>query len=383
MVSVAKDEQPLILLSPPDVGAREREHLLAAFDSNWIAPVGPDLDAFETELAKVAHVQYAVAVSSGTAALHLALLALGVGVGDTVLVPSLTFVATANAVLYVGATPVFVDCDPDTWTIDPRLVDRALDCAPSGSVKAIMPVDLYGQCADYDPLAASAAAYGASLIEDAASALGGSYRGRAAGGLGTAGIFSFNGNKVITTGGGGVLVTNELQLAERVRYLASQARDAVPQYEHREVGYNYRLSNLLAALGRAQLTRLDDKVRARQRINAQYRVALADEPGLTFMPLAEYGESSCWLTIVLVEPEIFRATRDDVIRHLEGQGIESRPTWKPMHLQPSFAGCRRVGGEVSEFIFRTGLCLPSGSSLSDAQLQRVVAGVRCTPRTRR
>jgi dTDP-4-amino-4,6-dideoxygalactose transaminase len=372
-----------ILLSPPHVGALERERLLAAFDSNWIAPVGPELDAFEVELAAVAGVGHAVAVSSGTAALHLALCGLGVGPGDVVVVPTLTFVATANAVLYVGATPVFVDCDPTTWTIDPQLVNETLARTGRGTVKALMTVDLYGQCADYDQLGASATAFGVPLVEDSAEALGGTYRGRPAGSFGKAGIFSFNGNKVITTGGGGMLVTDERWLAQRVRYLASQARDAVPQYEHREVGYNYRLSNLLAAIGRAQLTGLDGKVSARRRINAQYRQALTDEAGLSFMPLAPYGEAACWLTCLLVDPVEFGATRDDVMSNLARLGIESRPTWKPMHLQAAFTGCEVVGGAVSEHIFRTGLCLPSGSSLSSAQLERVVEGVRCTPRTTR
>lgn len=372
-----------ILLSPPDVGPLERQRLLAAFDSNWIAPVGPDLDAFEREIAATVGLRNAVAVSSGTAALHLALRAIGIGPGDIVLVPTLTFVATAAAVLYVGATPLFVDCDPETWTVSPPLVRETLSTARGRRVRALMTVDLYGQCADYDELTASAAEAGVTIVEDAAEALGGSYRGRPAGAFGVAGAFSFNGNKVITTGGGGALVTDDDRLACRARYLASQARDAVPQYEHREVGYNYRLCNLLAAVGRAQLTTLEDKVAARRRINAAYRAGLADVPGLDFMPHALYGEPTCWLTCVLIDPDEFGATRDDVMEHLARRGVESRPTWKPMHLQPALSGFDVVGGAASERIFERGLCIPSGSRLSDSQVERVIHTLLGTRRTAR
>jgi len=372
-----------ILLSPPDVGDRERGALLAAFDSNWIAPVGPDVDAFERDLAAAIGVREAVAVSSCTAALHLALRVLDVGPGDTVLVPTLTFVASAAAVLYVGATPLFVDCDADTWTMSPALVQEAVAASRGRRLKAVLPVDLYGQCADYDALAAVAAEANLVLIEDAAEALGATYRGRPAGCFGAVAGFSFNGNKIITTGGGGALVTDEPALARRARYLASQARDAVPQYEHREIGYNYRLSNLLAAVGRAQLEALDEKVAARRWVNVEYRRALAEVPGISFMPVATYGEPNCWLTCLLVDPVEFGATRDDVMRNLARHGVESRPTWKPMHLQRAFAGFGIVGGASSERVFERGLCVPSGSGLTADQVQRIVEVVVTTPRLSR
>jgi dTDP-4-amino-4,6-dideoxygalactose transaminase len=373
-----------IYLSPPDVGARERTALLAAFDSNWIAPTGPELDAFERELAHRLDVPYAVALSSGTAGLHVLLCSLGIGPGDTVIVPSLTFAATANAVMYVGATPVFVDCSPSTWTIDPALVECALETleAEGRRVAAVMAVDLYGQCADYGALAPMCAERDIPIFEDAAEALGATYRGRAAGSFGRAAVFSFNGNKIITTSGGGMVVTGDNDLAKRVRYLSTQARDPVLHYEHRAVGYNYRLSNLLAALGRAQLHTLDERVRARRATYASYRDALQQVPGIEFMPLADYGMSSCWLSCLLIDPVEFGATRDAVISHLESRGIESRPTWKPMHRQPVYAGYRMVGGSVSDDVFRRGLCLPSGSTLTDADRRRVVDAVVDTPRSR-
>jgi dTDP-4-amino-4,6-dideoxygalactose transaminase len=367
-----------IYLSPPDVGDVERKLLLAAFDSNWVAPVGPDLEAFERQVAGYLDVGYAVALSSGTAALHLALLVAGVGPGDTVLVPSFTFAASANAVVYLGAKPVFLDCSADTWNLDPGLVADELDrCARLGTLPAaVVAVDMYGQCADYDQLLAACDRYGVPLIEDAAEALGASYRGKPAGGFGLAGVLSFNGNKIITTGGGGMFVTNDGQLADRVRHLATQAREPVPHYEHRVIGYNYRLSNLLAAVGRGQMTTLDDKVEARRKTAAVYRAALGDLPGIEFMPVAGYGVPNHWLTCVLVDPAAFGASRDDIRKHLAARGIEARPTWKPMHLQPVFQDRPMRGGAVCEDLFRRGLCLPSGSGLTDSQRQRIIAEIR-------
>jgi len=369
-------------LSPPDVGAVERKLLLEAFDSGWVAPAGPDLTAFEDEVASLLGVRAAVALSSGTAALHLALLVLGVRAGDKVVVPSLTFAATANAVRYLDATPLFVDSLAATWTLDPEMVADELGArATSGRPlpKAVVAVDLYGQCADYDALLEVCDRYEVPLVEDAAEALGSTYRGCAAGTFGTAGVLSFNGNKIITTGGGGMLVTDDDALARRVRYLATQARDPVPHYEHQTVGYNYRLSNLLAAVGRGQLSSLADKVAARRATNTLYREAFAGVPGLEFMPVAGYGESNCWLTAVTVDPAAFGATRDDIRTHLESLRIESRPTWKPMHLQPAFRGCTMRGGEVSEDVYARGLCLPSGSGLSDNDRARVVEAVLSAP----
>jgi len=363
-----------IYLSPPEVGPEERRMLLDAFDSNWIAPLGPDVDAFEAELAERVGVGHAVALSSGTAALHLALLMLGVGRGDEVLVPSFTFVATANAVSYLGAEPVFVDCSASTWNIDPDLVaDELAVRARDGRLpRALVTVDLYGQSADYDALLAAAAAYGVPVVEDAAEALGATYRGRPAGSFGTASVFSFNGNKIITTSGGGMLVTESAELADRARYLATQAREPFPHYEHTTLGFNYRLSNLLAALGRAQLRGLDSRIDRRRRINEHYRSRLAGVPGIEFMPRADYGEPNHWLTCLTVDPDRFGADREMIRLALEEHDIESRPTWKPLHLQPLFAGARAVGGAVCADVFRRGLCLPSGSALNDDELGRIV-----------
>ena len=367
-----------IYLSPPEVGAEERRMLLEAFDSNWIAPLGPDVDAFEAEFADRIAIGHAVALSSGTAALHLALLLVGVGPGDEVLVPSFTFVATANAVCYTGAKPVFVDCTSSTWTIDPDLVASELEeRARRGRLpRAVVTVDLYGQAADYDPLLALCEKFGIPLIEDAAEALGGTYRGKAAGSFGTAAVFSFNGNKIITTSGGGMLVASSEELAVRARYLATQARDPFPHYEHSAIGYNYRLSNLLAALGRAQLRDLDSRIVRRKRINLSYRAALGELPGISFMPVAEYGDPNYWLTCILIDPAEFGVDREVIRLALEAKNIESRPTWKPLHLQPVFADAPMVGGSVSAGIFEQGLCLPSGSALADADLELIVQTIR-------
>lgn len=367
-----------IYLSPPDVGSVERQMLLDAFDSNWIAPTGPDLDAFEREFADRVGMGHAVALSSGTAALHLGLLLLGVRPGDEVLVPSLTFVATAAAVTYIGARPVFVDSSPDTWTIDPSLVEEELaNRARTGRLPAaVVTVDLYGQCADYDRVSALCKEYGVPLVEDAAEALGATYRQRAAGSFGQAAVFSFNGNKIITTSGGGMLVSESEDLVDKARHLANQARDPYPHYEHSSIGYNYRLSNLLAALGRAQLKGLDRRIRRRHQLNELYRSALGDVAGISFMPIASYGDPNWWLTCILIDPARFGNDREQVRRALESVDIESRPVWKPLHLQPAFRDVRSIGGRVCVSIFEQGLCLPSGSGLSDRDLDRVVDTVR-------
>jgi dTDP-4-amino-4,6-dideoxygalactose transaminase len=370
-----------IYLSPPEVGDEERRMLLAAFDSNWIAPVGPDIDAFERELADRAGVGHAVALSSGTAALHLGLLLAGVGPGDDVLVPSFTFVASAAAVIYVGAHPVFVDCSPSNWTVDPALVaDELSQRARRGRLPAaLVTVDLYGQSADYDALCALADEYQIPVIADAAEALGATYRGRAAGSFGAAAVFSFNGNKIITTSGGGMLVSDSAALVDRARYLATQARDPFPHYEHTVLGYNYRLSNLLAALGRAQLRGLDDRIERRRRIDAAYRAALAEIPGIEFMPVLDYGEPNWWLTCIVVDPGEFGGDREEIRLALEAADIESRPTWKPLHLQPVFEDVPVIGGSACAAIFEHGLCLPTGSALSEVDLERIVETVRSVP----
>jgi dTDP-4-amino-4,6-dideoxygalactose transaminase len=367
-----------IHLSPPDVGDVERKLLLEAFDSNWVAPVGPDLDAFEEQIKEQIGVRHAVALSSGTAALHLALNAAGVRHDDTVLVPSFTFAATANAVKYLGARPVFLDSTPASWNVDPGLVAEELRRqARKGKLpRAVIAVDMYGQCADYEPLLDACDRYGVPLIEDAAEALGASYRGRAAGSFGLAGILSFNGNKIMTTGGGGMLVTDDDRVAAQTRHLSTQAREDVAHYEHRRVGYNYRLSNLLAAVGRGQLQRLGDMIAARRETAAFYRAALGDLPGISFMPIAGYGLPNWWLTCLLVDADRFGASRDRIVESLREHNIEGRPTWKPMHLQPVFQDCTVRGGAVSADLFRRGLCLPSGSALTQHDRERVVEAVR-------
>jgi len=366
-----------ILLSPPDVGWDERRLLLEAFDSNWIAPAGPHLDAFEHEFAAAVGVPHAVALSSGTAALHLALIAVGVRPGDRVITSTLTFAATANAIVYVGAEPVFVDVSHATWTLDPDLLaeELALNARLGRRVGAVIPVDLYGQCADYARIRAVADRYGVPVVEDAAEALGGSYRGSPAGSFGACAAFSFNGNKIITTSGGGMLVSRDRAIVERARYLSTQAKEPLPYYEHLEVGYNYRMSNLLAALGVAQLRSLPRKLARRREVRERYSAAFAAHPGLTLMPEAEYGRSNCWLTCVRVDPIAFGADREGVRLHLDSCGIEARPVWKPLHMQPAFRHCVFRSGEVAAALFADGLCLPSGSSLSQADQRRVIEAI--------
>jgi dTDP-4-amino-4,6-dideoxygalactose transaminase len=363
-----------IYLSPPDVGELERQSVLSAIESGWIAPLGPSVDAFEDEFARVLGVPAAVALSSGTAALHLALLVLGVQPGDRVVVPTMTFVATANAVRYTGAEPLFVDSDTVSWTLDVSLLEEVLvDRARHDRLPAaVIGVDLYGQCADWARITDTCTRFGVPTIEDAAEALGASCSGRPAGTLGDIGTFSFNGNKVMTTSGGGMLTAARHDWVQHALRLATQARDPFPYHEHSELGFNYRLSNLLAALGLAQFGRLPEMVRRRRAINAHYRAALRETPGIDFMPLAPYGEPSCWLSVVTIDPSEFGASSADLSERLASQNIEARPTWKPMHLQPLYAGCEVRGGAISERVFRTGLCLPSGSSMTDADVERVV-----------
>jgi len=355
---------PRIYLSPPHLSGRELDYLRDTVESNWIAPLGPQVDAFEADLAELAGVEHALALSSGTAALHLALVVLGIGPGDEVACSSLTFSASANPIRYVGATPVFIDANPNTWTLDPELLDHAL---AEREIAVVVAVDLYGQCCDYDTIRVVCDRHGASLVQDAAESLGATYEGRPSGGQGDLAAFSFNGNKVITTSGGGALISNDGARIEHARKLSTQAREPAPHYEHTELGFNYRLSNLLAAVGRAQLELLPERVAARRRINARYRELL---PGVEFMPEAAYGTSNCWLTCILVEdPKRIRAA-------LEADDIESRPLWKPMHLQPFYSDAPVYGGGVSASLFERGLCLPSGSALEDDDQQRIVEIVR-------
>jgi dTDP-4-amino-4,6-dideoxygalactose transaminase len=361
---------PRIYLSPPHLSGHELEYLQDAVESNWIAPLGPQVDALEQELAGLVGVPNALALSSGTAALHLALVVLGIGHGDEVACSSFTFSASANPVVYTGASPVFVDADAATWTMDPGLLERALAERPS--VRAVVAVDLYGQCCDYDRIRQLCVARGVTLIQDAAESLGAAHRDEPAGGQGDLAAFSFNGNKVITTSGGGMLVSRDANRIEHARKLSTQARDLAPHYEHTEIGFNYRLSNLLAAVGRAQLALLPERVAARRRVNRRYRELLADAPGISFMPEAPYGRGNCWLTCIVVDPDEAGTDRERIRLALETEDVESRPLWKPMHLQPVFAGAPAYGGEVSARLFERGLCLPSGSALTDDDQCRVV-----------
>jgi pyridoxal phosphate-dependent aminotransferase EpsN len=375
---------PRIYLSPPHLGSDELRLVQEAFTSNWIAPLGPHVDAFEHEFAAATGCRHAAALSSGTAALHLAMRQLGVGPGDEVFCSTLTFVATANPIIYEGAVPVFIDSDAATWNMDPALLAEELDAAVRRGrrPRAVVVVHLYGQSADLDPILEACQRHDVPLVEDAAEALGARYRGRTPGTFGRFGAFSFNGNKIITTSSGGMLVSPDGAEIEHVRFLASQAREPAPYYEHKDVGFNYRMSNILAAIGRGQLRVLTERVAARRRTFAFYARALGAVPGLSFMPEAPFGQASRWLTVIQVDREAFGASAEEIRRHLERANIEARPVWKPMHLQPLFRRNRTVGGSVSERLFRRGLCLPSGSSLTDAERLRVVETLLATPRAR-
>lgn len=369
-----------IYLSPPHMSGRELELVADAFASNWVAPLGPHVDAFERELAAVlGDGWHAAALSSGTAAIHLALEILGVGPGDEVLCPTLTFVATANPIRQLGARPVFLDVEPASWNLDPALLAEELaDRRRRGRPmpKAAVVVDLYGQTADWEPLLAACAEHGVPVVEDAAEALGATYRGRPAGTFGAVSTFSFNGNKIITTSGGGMLCARDPEIVRRARFLATQAREPAPHYEHTVAGYNYRLSNLLAAVGRAQLAVLSERVETRRAVFARYRELLGDLPGLAFMPEPPDRRSTRWLTCLTIDPQSFGADREAVRRALEADDVEARPVWKPMHLQPLYRDAPMRGGSVAEDLFARGLCLPSGSSLTAEEIERVAAVVR-------
>lgn len=367
-----------IYLSSPHLGTLERELVGEAFASNWIAPLGPHVDAFQEEFARRVGAPHALALSSGTAALHLALQLVGVGPGDEVLVSTLTFSATVNPIRYLGAAPVFIDSERTSWNMDPALLSEELEArARAGRLpRAVVVVHLYGQSADLEPILAACERHGVPVVEDAAEALGSTYKGRAPGTLGRAGIYSFNGNKILTTSGGGMLVSPDEALIRHALKLATQARDPAPHYQHSEVGYNYRLSNVLAAIGRGQLRVLEDRVAARRRNYELYTRALAGVPGLAFMPEAPWGRHTRWLTTLTIDPAQFGADREAVRIALEREDIEARPVWKPMHLQPVFAAFERRGGGVAEELFQNGLCLPSGSNLTPDELARVVEVVR-------
>lgn len=378
-----------IYLSSPHMGGKERQYIDQAFAENWIAPVGPHVDGFETELAAYVGVKGAAALSSGTAALHLALQLIGVGAGDQVICSSLTFAASANPILYMSADPVFIDAEPATWNMSPEALARALaECDREGRLpKALIVVNLYGQCADMDPINTLCEKYGVALIEDAAESLGATYKGRASGSFGRFGILSFNGNKIITTSCGGALLSNDLEALKRARYLATQARQPVRHYEHTEAGYNYRLSNVLAGIGRGQLAVLDERVAARRSVFERYQEAFGGVEGFAFMPEADFGRSTRWLTALTIDPQLCGVSKDQIIDALEAENIEARPVWKPMHLQPLYAGCRYYPHKeekdkgtfplsswvsVSDRLFEQGICLPSGSNMTIEEQDRVI-----------
>jgi pyridoxal phosphate-dependent aminotransferase EpsN len=366
-----------ILLSTPHMGEQELEFVKEAFETNWIAPVGPHVDAFEQEFTQVIGVRHAAAVSSGTAALHLALRLIGVEAGDEVFCSTLTFIATASPITYLGAKPVFIDSDRTSWNMNPNLLREALEHrARIGKLpKAVVLVHLYGQSADIDPILEVCNAFEVPLVEDAAESLGATYKGRSPGSFGKVSIFSFNGNKIITTSGGGMLVSDDPDLVSKARFLATQARDSAPHYQHSEIGYNYRLSNVLAGIGRGQLRVLEQRVQARRRNFEVYQQALGKLPGIEFMPEAAFGRATRWLSCITINPAEFGANREQVRSSLAEQQIEARPVWKPLHLQPVFAGCGSIGGAVSEDLFKYGLCLPSGSNLTNEDLEQVILAI--------
>jgi len=359
------------------MGGSEQIYVREAFATNWLSTVGPNLTAFEREFEARMGLP-AVALASGTAALHLALRLVGVGPGDEVLCSTLTFVAAANAIVYQGGVPVFVDSDRATWNLDPDVLSGTLRerAADNRLPKALVVVHLYGQSADMAPILHVCAKFGIAVIEDAAEAVGTLYKGKPAGTLGDVGVYSFNGNKIITTTGGGMLISRNAAWVEKARFWSQQARDPGIAYEHSELGYNYRMSNVLAGIGRGQLEVLGLRVQQRRAIAFRYRDAFADLPGISLMPQAPYGRHTNWLSCFLIDEEVFGRSRDQLIRALDEANVESRPVWKPMHLQPLYARCQRYGGDVAEDLFRRGICLPSSSSLSTEDQLHVVNAVR-------
>lgn len=370
--------KPKIWLSSPHLGDRERQYVQEAFDTNWIAPLGPHVNGFEQDLIDYTGAKAAAVLSSGTAALHLALVLLEVGPGDTVLCQSMTFAASANPIVYLGAEPIFIDSEPDTWNMDPEALETALrKLAQAGKPpKAIIPVHLYGMPARMEEITEVAGRYGVPVIEDAAEALGAYYRGKACGALADLSVLSFNGNKIITTSGGGALLGSGEEQIQRARFLATQARDPAPHYQHSRIGYNYRLSNVLAGIGRGQMEVLDQRVAQRRANFERYREYFKtwQQKGfeVQFQEEVENIFSNRWLSCILVEPNRnFGLTREKIRLVLEAENIEARPLWKPMHLQPVFQQARYFGNQTAEYLFDIGLCLPSGSNLTDTDFDRI------------
>ena len=371
----SKLDPAFLHISPPHLNGEEWGRIREALESNWVAPVGPMLDAFEAAVAKSLGVDHAVGVSSGTAALHLALRLAGVGPGDVVLCPTFTFVGCVNPILYLGAEPLFLDSEEETWNLDPGLVAEGVRHAEAAGkrVRALLFADIYGQCAAIDSIRAYCTDRDIALVEDAAEALGATLQGRPAGSLGDVAALSFNGNKIITTSGGGMLLTNHRAWAEKARFWSTQAREPGPAYTHRELGYNYRLSNILAALGLAQWESLEDRVVARRRIFARYREGLGNLPGVTFMPEPSGHRATHWLSCLRVDPAVAGIDALAIREGMLAASIEARLLWQPLHTQPLFAGSKAVGGAVAERLFREGISLPSGSNLQPEEQDRVIA----------
>ena len=366
--------QERVYLSPPHMGENEIKYIQEAFDTNWISPVGPNIEAFEQALVSYSGAGYAAALSSGTAAIHLALIMLGVERGDEVICSSFTFAGSCNPIIYQGATPVFIDAEEDTWNMDPILLEQAIaDRLKKGKKpKAIILVHLYGMPAKLDEILEIADRYEIPVIEDAAEALGSKYRDRHLGTFTAMGVYSFNGNKIITTSGGGALISDQEDYISQARFLATQARDPAPHYEHSVVGYNYRMSNISAGIGRGQMEVLEQRVQQRRAVFAFYKEQLANIEGISFTEEPENSFSNRWLTTVLVDDEVTKVSPDDIRKELERHNIESRPLWKPMHLQPVFRDFPCYGGNVAADLFVRGLCLPSGSCLGSEILNKIV-----------
>ena len=371
-----------IYLSAPHLGANEERYVREAFATNWVSTVGPNIEAFERSFSELVGGLPCVALSSGTAAIHLGLKLLGVGQGDDVICSTLTFAASANPIVYEAARPVFVDSDRTSWNIDPDLLAETLEeRAKRGKLpKAVIVVHLYGQSADLDRIEAACKRYDVPILEDAAEALGTQYRGEQVGKRAPLSVFSFNGNKIITTSGGGMLVARERAWADKARFWSTQSREPVAWYEHKEIGFNYRMSNVLAGIGRGQLEVLEERVAARRANAFRYRDAFADLAGIELMPQASYGRHTNWLSVFLMDEEAFGAKRDELIAALAAEDIEARPVWKPLHAQPIFASCDRVGGAVAEDLFARGICLPSSSNMTMAEQARVIEVVRSVAR---
>ncbi len=363
-----------IYLSSPHMSGREMKYIQEAFDTNWIAPVGPNIEAFEKQMAAYAGVRYGVALSSCTAAIHLGLIALGVKDGDYVFCSTLTFAGSCNPITYCKATPVFIDSD-ETFNMSPKALEKAYEAYPNP--KALIVVNLYGQCADYDEILKIARQHDTPVIEDAAESLGADYKGKPSGSFGQLGVLSFNGNKIITTSGGGMLLTNDEAIAKKAKFLSTQARDPAPWYQHSEVGYNYRMSNICAGIGLGQLSVLRERIEKKKYIYDFYKNNLADSKDISMMPVCDYGNPNYWLSCILLD----KTAPIDIIHALENENIESRPLWKPMHLQPvfedmPFVSQRNSGCSVSEELFSKGLCLPSDTKMTDDDLKRVISVVK-------